>query len=62
VNLNRWIIVPITSLVLFGLGIGIMALVGLAWHAMPVWVRWGIPLVLVIWYLFDSMKAERPQK
>ena len=60
-NLNRWIVVPLSAAVLFGLGIGISALVGLAWHGMPPGVYWGIPALLVIWYLFDAMKRERPQ-
>ncbi|HTQ11549.1 MAG TPA: hypothetical protein VMI31_15915 [Fimbriimonadaceae bacterium] len=61
-NLNRWIVVPITSVILFGIGLGVMALIGLAWHSEPVWLRWGAPFVLVIWYLLDCLRAEQPQK
>lgn len=60
-NLNRWIIVPITSAVMFLAGWFVAWLIGLAWHGMPDWVRWGIPAALVLWYLFDAMKRETLQ-
>ena len=37
-------------------------LIGLAWHLMPMWVRLGVPVALVVWYLVDAALAERPQK
>lgn len=58
-NVNRWIVVPISAAVLFAVGYGVSALIGLFWHGMPAIVRWGIPGVLVLWYLFDAMKRER---
>ncbi len=60
-NLNRGIVVPITAAVLFLVGWGVAALIGLAWHSMPVWVRWGIPVLLVLWYLWEAMQREKPQ-
>ena len=60
-NLNRSIIVPVTAIVCFAIGYGISALIGLFWHGMPAVVRWGIPSLLVLWYLYDNMRAERPQ-
>lgn len=61
-NLNRSIVVPLTALVMFAVGYGISALVGLAWHGMPVAVRWAIPVLLVLWYLWDAMQREKPQE
>jgi hypothetical protein len=61
-NLNRGIVVPITAAVMFGLGYGLSALIGLFWHTMPPLVRWGIPVALVIWYLIDAMARERGPK
>jgi hypothetical protein len=61
-NLNRSIVVPISAVVIFAIGYGISALIGLAWNGMPVAVRWGIPVALVAWYLFDCMRREKPQE
>lgn len=58
-NLSRWIVVPISAAILFFIGWGLAALLGLVWAGEPVWVRWGIPCLLVLWYLFDAMQRER---
>lgn len=58
-SFSRWIIVPFSCLILFGIGYGIAYLIGLVWSGMPLYVRWGIPSVLVVWYLWDSMRSER---
>lgn len=60
-NLNRSIVVPIAAVVVFAIGLGISALIGLVWHGMPTAVRWGIPGALLLWYLFDAMQREKPQ-
>ena len=60
-NLSRWIVVPLSSAVIFGIGYGISALIGLAWKGMPDAVRWAIPCALLVWYLFDAYKREQPQ-
>jgi hypothetical protein len=60
-NVSRWIVVPISAVILFAIGYGIAALIGLAWHGMPAAVRWGIPAALVLWYLFDAMRRENPK-
>ena len=57
-SMSRWIVVPISALIVFGLGVGIAALIGLVWAAMPIYVRWGIPVVMLLLYLFDAMKRE----
>jgi hypothetical protein len=61
VNLSRWIVVPLSSVVIFAIGYGISALFGLVWHGMPDWIRWGIPGALLVWYLYDAYKREQPQ-
>lgn len=58
-NLNRRIIVPITAVVMFGVGYLIATGIGLAWAGMPLWLRWAIPVLLMLWYLFDAMQRER---
>lgn len=61
-NLSRWIVVPITTVVVFLIGWGCASLIGLIWKGMPEAVRWGIPAALVVWYLIDAMRREMPQK
>jgi hypothetical protein len=60
-NLSRWIVVPIASAVVFAVGYGISALFAFVWPAMPDAVRWGIPIALLLWYLYDAWKREQPQ-
>lgn len=60
-SFSRWIVVPVTAAVLFAMGYGLTALVGLIWPGIPIYVRWGIPCALVLWYLWDAMQRERPQ-
>lgn len=58
-NLSRWIVVPISAAIVFLIGWGLAALLGLVWAGEPGWVRWGIPCFLALWYLFDAMLRER---
>jgi hypothetical protein len=57
--MNRWIVVPLSAAVVFAIGYGLAALIGLAWSGMPALVRWGIPALLVVWYLVDAMRREK---
>jgi hypothetical protein len=59
-NLNRNVVVPVTALVMFGIGCGISALIALAWKTMPPAIWWAIPAVLVAWYLVDVVRREKP--
>lgn len=51
-------LVPLSALVVFGIGYFIAFLVSLAWHGMPNWVKWVAGGVLVVMYLIDSMRRE----
>ena len=54
--------VPISAAIVYAIGVGIAALLGLAWTTMSPLVRWAIPCVLVLIYLLDVAKREAPQK